>query len=208
MQPLGDSRQNIKQTKVQRSRNIRWILQPLAFDTIFQQFWHCVIWHNFPTILTLCALSWDSQRSMKCNFATVRGGSSRNLKHYFDTTMFVDKAWNSAYFGSRFTANFQFDNSKSSDVRELTGQRKKNLAIDCPARIRILSILTNQIKRSQQAGNLTRFFSPDVVDLKNGDKTFSGDIWQFRKKFWLFFRGTKSITLSDLPISVFFFFNF
>ena len=34
-------------------------------------------------------------------------------------------------------------------------------------------------------------FSPDVVDLK------SGDIWQFRKQIWLFFRETKSITLSD-----------
>ena len=44
-----------------------------------------------------------------------------------------------------------------------------------------------------------RDFSPDVVDLRGGD------IWQFRKQIWLFFRITKSITLSDLPISVFFF---
>ena len=92
--------------------------------------------------------------------------------------------------------------------------KKKNLAKDCPdsAHSYYSSFEvseTEQIKFwSRQAGNLTRFFSPDVVDLKKGDKTFSGDIWQFRKNFWLFFRGTKSITLSDLPISVFFFFNF
>ena len=78
-------------------------------------------------------------------------------------------------------------------------KEKKNLAKDCPARIRnfhtisvstensvhkwfqtkkntskfavspILRVLFKQIKWSQQAGNLTRFFSPDVVDLKNGD---------------------------------------
>ena len=79
-------------TKVQQSRDIRCNLQPqstqfsnnsdtVQFDTIFQQFWHCA------------TLSWDSQRSMKCNFAAVKGGSWQQIRflkfeHYFDTTVF------------------------------------------------------------------------------------------------------------------------
>ena len=85
---------------------------------------------------------------MKWNFAAVRGGSwqqtdSRNLKHYIDTTMFVD----GLKFGVDSRQTFDLTTAK---VRELTGQRKKNLAKDCPARIRILSIHTNQIKSNQK----------------------------------------------------------
>ena len=103
-QPLGDSKQNIKQTKVQRSRNIKWILQPLAFDTIFQQFWHCAIRHNFPTILTLCNPKLRQPKKYEVQLWSCERGqlaADQDLKHYFDTTMFVDLRQLNFTFGHR-----------------------------------------------------------------------------------------------------------
>ena len=131
-----------------------------AFDTIFQQFWHCAVY----------TLSWNSQRSIKCNFATVEKGAlgSRSdswnwhhtiLTQYFDTTVFGQFLAGSASvrlslsscvqhnldrmyrrkFSTLFRQGLQFG------IDSLTNRerkKKKNLAKDdCPVMNRILPIL-------------------------------------------------------------------
>ena len=158
-QPLGDSKQNNQTNKSSAVKKYKMNLAT-AFDTIFQQFWHCAVY----------TLSWNSQRSIKCNFATVEKGAlgSRSdswnwhhtiLTQYFDTTVFGQFLAGSASvrlslsscvqhnldrmyrrkFSTLFRQGLQFG------IDSLTNRerkKKKNLAKDdCPVMNRILPIL-------------------------------------------------------------------
>ena len=149
-------------TKVRQSRNIRCILQPLAFNTIFQQFCHCAtqfgqtfqqsllkhFWQNLTDVSRRIDKS-SAVKKYKMYLATA------SIRHNFPTipTLFLDfskqqkrkiSAKTAPPIRKIGTADFEFlpriplNSAENSALKDQSSQKVKN-----------------------NTGSLTRFFSSD-----------------------------------------------